>query len=89
MIGNCTKNMSKFRKELYDHLKISKLLIGEVTFYLKAKCIKLKERIFMTQKAYTYNILVTFGMENYTLATTHTDKKIKTQDRHKKERRLN
>lgn len=53
------------------------LLRREVIFYLKSKCIQVKEEIFIIQKAYIQNILITFGMKNCKPKIILIDEKLK------------
>lgn len=53
------------------------LLRREVIFYLKSKCIQVKEEIFIIQKAYIQNILITFGMKNCKSKIILIDEKLK------------
>lgn len=69
--------MIKFKEKLYDKFKISKLLEGKITSYVKTKCIQIKEKIFIIQKAYIHNILITFRMKNCALTIILMDEKKK------------
>lgn len=78
--------MTQFKRELYDQFEMSMLSRGKVSLHMKVECIQIKEGILMTQKAYTQNILLTFGMKNCELAITIIDEKLKLKaDMSKKE----
>lgn len=77
MIESNIKNMTKFKNLLYNKFEILELFEEAITLYLKLKYIQVKERIFIIQKEYTYNILTTLRTKNCAFPSIPVDDKLK------------
>lgn len=68
--SNCEKWRRWFKHQFESRFEMSKMNEGEVTLYLKEKLIQVPKGIFLTQKAYAWQALVQFEMENYVAVST-------------------
>ena len=62
--GNCTAWINQFKSQLESQFEMSELGEGDLTLFLKAECIKVRDGIFFTHRAYATQVLELFSMSN-------------------------
>jgi hypothetical protein len=76
-IGNCSSWINWFKEQLELHFKMSELGEGDLTLFLKTECIKVQSSIFLTQRAYTTQVLELFEMTHCQPVSTPMLEKLK------------